>query len=55
MKNLTTEQRNIFIKKNKQSNYMKMPDKSGNYVLRWYNQSVTKPVKEKKITINSNE
>ncbi|MEB8432971.1 VWA domain-containing protein [Cocleimonas sp. KMM 6892] len=41
--------------KNKQSDYMKMPAKPGVYVLRWYNHSVTKPIIEKKITVNSNE
>ena len=39
----------------KKSEYMKMPAEPGEYVLRWYNQSVRKPITEKKITINLNE
>ena len=39
----------------KQTGYMKMPEEPGEYILRWYNRSVTKAIVEKKITINLNE
>ncbi len=44
----------IYTKK-KQSEYMKMPAEAGEYILRWYNRGTTKPITEKKITINSSE
>ena len=44
----------IYTKK-KQSDYMKMPEEPGEYVLRWYNRSVTKAITEKKITIKLGE
>ncbi len=44
----------IYTKK-KQSEYMKMPAVTGEYILRWYNRNTTKPIIEKKITVNSNE
>ena len=44
----------IYTKK-KQSEYMIMPEEPGEYILRWYNRSVTKAIAEKKITIKLNE
>ncbi len=44
----------IYTKK-KRSEYMKMPTAPGEYILRWYNRGVTKPITEKKISINLNE
>lgn len=40
----------IYTKK-KQSDYMKMPEEPGEYILRWYNRSDRKAIAEKKIVI----
>ena len=44
----------IYTKRNS-SDYMKMPDAPGNYILRWYNQHDRTMMIEKKIKINSKE